>query len=154
MEAPDLPLVRDVEVAERKPGDEDREEARAVGDGREPVDDPRRGERPQRVEPLAREAHVAHEEDERAAPASPTASPIVISSANSWTTPQNEPPSEVANSSIPIMSAIPTGSFTPASPSRIVPVRPRISLSPRIENMTAGSVGRERGAQDPGRASS
>ncbi len=42
---------------------------------------------------------------------------------------------------IPIMSAIPTGSFTPASPSRIVPVRPRISLSPRIENMTAGSVG-------------
>ena len=77
----------------------------------------------------------------RAAPATPTASPIVISRKNSRTTDHPEAPSVVANSTIPIRSAIPTGSFTPASPSRIVPVLPWISLSPRIENMTAGSVG-------------
>jgi len=39
------------------------------------------------------------------------------------------------------MSAIPTGSFMPASPSRIVPVLPRISRAPKTENVTAGSVG-------------
>ena len=39
------------------------------------------------------------------------------------------------------MSAMPTGSFTPASPSRIVPDRPRISRFPKTENVTAGSVG-------------
>ena len=47
------------------------------------------------------------------------------------------------------MSAIPTGSFTPASPSRIVPLRPPISLSPRIENITAGSVGDSAAARTP-----
>ena len=39
------------------------------------------------------------------------------------------------------MSAIPTGSFAPDSPSRIVPVRPPTSLRPKTENITAGSVG-------------
>src|ERR671930_1200322 len=39
------------------------------------------------------------------------------------------------------MSAIPTGSFAPDSPSRIVPVRPPISRLPSTENITAGSVG-------------
>ena len=39
------------------------------------------------------------------------------------------------------MSAMPTGSLTPDSPSRIVPVRPPTSRLPRTENMTAGSVG-------------
>src|SRR3954453_6276972 len=39
------------------------------------------------------------------------------------------------------MSAIPTGSFAPDSPSRIVPERPRTSLRPSTENITAGSVG-------------
>jgi hypothetical protein len=43
--------------------------------------------------------------------------------------------------SIPIIRAIPTGSFAPDSPSRIVPVRPPISRLPRTENITAGSVG-------------
>ena len=42
---------------------------------------------------------------------------------------------------MPSISAIPTGSFAPDSPSRIVPVRPRISRSPSTENITAGSVG-------------
>ena len=43
---------------------------------------------------------------------------------------------------MPIMRAIPTGSFAPASPSRIVPERPPTSrLLPSTENMTAGSVG-------------
>jgi hypothetical protein len=42
---------------------------------------------------------------------------------------------------MPIMSAIPTGSLAPDSPSRIVPVRPATSRSPSTENMTAGSVG-------------
>ncbi len=60
---------------------------------------------------------------------------------NSSTTTQNVAPSCVASSIIPIISAIPTGSFTPDSPSRIVPARPRISLFPSTENITAGSVG-------------
>ena len=47
----------------------------------------------------------------------------------------------VASSIIPIISAIPTGSFAPDSPFRIVPVRPRISRPPSTENVTAGSVG-------------
>ena len=36
---------------------------------------------------------------------------------------------------------MPTGSFAPDSPSRIVPVLPEISRSPSTENITAGSVG-------------
>ena len=39
------------------------------------------------------------------------------------------------------ISAIPTGSLAPESPSRMVPARPWISRSPRTENTTAGSVG-------------
>jgi len=39
------------------------------------------------------------------------------------------------------MSAMPTGSLAPDSPSRIVPLRPAISLPPSTENTTAGSVG-------------
>ena len=39
------------------------------------------------------------------------------------------------------MSAIPTGSFAPDSPSRIVPERPPTWRLPRTENITAGSVG-------------
>ena len=39
------------------------------------------------------------------------------------------------------ISAIPTGSFAPDSPSRMVPLRPAISRCPRTENTTAGSVG-------------
>ena len=71
----------------------------------------------------------------------PTASPIDISSANSRTTVQIVPLSDVANSIIPIISAMPTGSFAPDSASRIVPVRPETSRRPSTENMTAGSVG-------------
>ena len=47
----------------------------------------------------------------------------------------------VASSIIPSISAIPTGSFAPDSPWRIVPVRPATSRSPSTENITAGSVG-------------
>ncbi len=75
------------------------------------------------------------------APATPIARPTAISIANSSTTTPNPASSSVASSIIPIMSAIPTGSFVPASPSRIVPERPRISRPPRTENVTAGSVG-------------
>ena len=75
------------------------------------------------------------------APAMPIARPIDISSANSRTTTQNVASACVANSIIPSISAIPTGSFTPDSPSRIVPVRPPTSRLPSTENITAGSVG-------------
>ena len=85
-----------------------------------------------------------------AAPAIPIARPTDISTANSRTTTQNVESAWVANSSIPIMSAIPTGSLTPDSPSRIVPVRPLTSRLPSTENITAGSVGRQRGAEDTG----
>ena len=47
----------------------------------------------------------------------------------------------VASSTIPIISAIPTGSLNPDSPSRIVPERPSTSFPARTENVTAGSVG-------------
>ncbi len=39
------------------------------------------------------------------------------------------------------ISAIPTGSFAPDSPSRMVSLRPSISRWPSTENTTAGSVG-------------
>ena len=42
---------------------------------------------------------------------------------------------------MPTISAIPTGSFAPDSPSRIVPERPPTSRRPSTENITAGSVG-------------
>ena len=45
------------------------------------------------------------------------------------------------SSIIPIISAIPTGSLNPDSPSRIVPERPSTSLPASTENVTAGSVG-------------
>ena len=48
---------------------------------------------------------------------------------------------DVAYSIIPIISAIPTGSFAPDSPSRIVPLLPPTSRLPSTENITAGSVG-------------
>src|SRR4029079_10355516 len=76
-----------------------------------------------------------------AAPAKPIASPTDISIAHSFTTVQNVPWSLVAKSSIPIISAIPTGSLAPDSPFRIVPLRPAISRPPSTENITAGSVG-------------
>ena len=71
----------------------------------------------------------------------PTARPMAISLANSVTTIEKSPSSSVASSIIPIIRAIPTGSFIPASPSRMVPERPRISREPKTENVTAGSVG-------------
>ena len=39
------------------------------------------------------------------------------------------------------IKAMPTGSFAPDSPSRMVPLRPAISRRPNTENTTAGSVG-------------
>ena len=39
------------------------------------------------------------------------------------------------------MSAIPTGSLAPDSPSRMVPLRPATSRRPSTEKTTAGSVG-------------
>ncbi len=71
----------------------------------------------------------------------PIARPIDICSAKTRTTIQNEASAWVASSIIPIISAMPTGSLAPDSPSRIVPVRPLISRSPSTENITAGSVG-------------
>ena len=40
-----------------------------------------------------------------------------------------------------LIKAIPTGSFAPDSPSRMVPLRPLIWRRPSTENTTAGSVG-------------
>ena len=71
----------------------------------------------------------------------PIASPIDICSTKTRMTIQNDASACVASSISPSMSAMPTGSFAPDSPSRIVPVRPRISRSPSTENITAGSVG-------------
>ena len=65
VEALDLPLVRHVDIAEGKAGDEDREEARPVRDRGEAVDHARSRERAQRVQALARQAHAPHEDDEQ-----------------------------------------------------------------------------------------
>ena len=71
----------------------------------------------------------------------PIARPMPICSQNTRTTTQNVASAWVASWISPSISAIPTGSFAPDSPSRIVPVRPEISRSPKTENITAGSVG-------------
>ena len=71
----------------------------------------------------------------------PTSRPTPICRAKTRTTTQNVSSACVASSINPSISAIPTGSLAPDSPSRIVSVRPSISRSPRTENMTAGSVG-------------
>jgi hypothetical protein len=81
----------------------------------------------------------------------PIANPTDISTVNSRTTVQNVACAWVAKSIIPIMSAIPTGSFAPDSPSRIVPLCPATSRLPSTENMTAGSVGASAGTEDVGR---
>ena len=75
------------------------------------------------------------------APMRPNAAPITISTANSRPTTSRVAWSLVASSIIPIINAMPAGSFIPASPSSVVPDRPPISRRPRTENMTAGSVG-------------
>ena len=54
---------------------------------------------------------------------------------------RNVASSWVASSITPIISAMPAGSLTPASPSSVVPERPPISRPPRTEKTTAGSVG-------------
>ena len=54
---------------------------------------------------------------------------------------RNVASSWVASSITPIISAMPAGSLTPASPSSVVPERPPISRPPNTENTTAGSVG-------------
>ena len=71
----------------------------------------------------------------------PTASPIAICSRNTRTTIQKLASACVASSISPTISAIPTGSLAPDSPSRIVRLRPSISRAPSTENITAGSVG-------------
>src|SRR5919199_5311318 len=69
----------------------------------------------------------------------PTAAPTVISMTNSTAPAVNAPdPLAVSNAAI---SAMPTGSLTPDSPSRIVPDLPTTSRRPSTENTTAGSVG-------------
>ena len=73
-------------------------------------------------------------------PATPTAVPTAICSANSLTTCQATPPAVPCAASSAPSSAIPTGSLAPDSPSSSTPVRPAISRRPNTENTTAGSV--------------
>ncbi len=74
-------------------------------------------------------------------PATPTMPPMAICRTNSRTPSHTAvPPDPVAESRATI-TAIPTGSFAPDSPSRMVPDRPWISRFPSTENTTAGSVG-------------
>ena len=136
-------LNGDADVADEQAGDEDGEEARAVRDGGDAVDDPGRrracaacrGRRSAARRAASPRASSEPAGDRRRRARSPSAS------ANSRTTIQALPSGVLASSIIPIISAIPTGSFAPDSPCRIVPVRPPISRSPSTENITAGSVG-------------
>jgi hypothetical protein len=74
-------------------------------------------------------------------PAAPIAAPTNICSTNSPPTcpkaPRLSPPAPIRLA----IRAMPTGSFAPDSPSRIVPLRPETSCWPSTENTTAGSVG-------------
>src|SRR3954454_10131729 len=74
-------------------------------------------------------------------PARPTTRPTLICSANSprAASPAENPPPFASR--MLISRAMPTGSFAPDSPSRIVPLRPATSRPLRTENTTAGSVG-------------
>ena len=74
-------------------------------------------------------------------PARPAATPIVICSRKSTAIAPTAMPLTPPAASRPPIKAIPTGSFAPDSPSRIVPLRPAISCCPNTENTTAGSVG-------------
>ena len=76
-----------------------------------------------------------------APPATPTAAPTPIWSRNSPPTFANAPALRPPAAIRLAISAIPTGSFAPDSPSRMMPLRPEISRRPRTENTTAGSVG-------------
>ena len=115
------------------------------------VDDPGAGEDAERVERRLRQGQPPEERQEqhRAARCRPRRRPPSRRRTRAITT-ENDEPSSVANSIIPIMSAIPTGSFAPDSPSRIVPERPRISRLPKTENVTAGSVGASAAPIEPG----
>ena len=101
----------------------------------------RAGQRPQRVQPLAGQRHPAGEPQQRPPPATPMAAPTAICSRNSPTTCANAPALRPPAAIRLAIRAIPTGSFAPDSPSRMVPLRPEISRWPRTENTTAGSVG-------------
>ena len=68
------------------------------------------------------------------AAASPKTSPIAISTTKSSTMTRNVASLWVASSMTPIISAMPAGSLTPASPSSVVPERPPISRPPNTEN--------------------
>src|SRR4051794_2736873 len=74
-------------------------------------------------------------------PTTPTARPMVICRANSTSavSPAENPP-PVAPRML-TSRAMPTGSFAPDSPSRMVPLRPATSRPLSTENTTAGSVG-------------
>src|SRR5450759_1915931 len=74
-------------------------------------------------------------------PKSPKATPMPIWRMNSPPTCTRAPPLSDPAASRLIRRAMPTGSFAPDSPSRIVEERPAISRCPRMENTTPGSVG-------------
>ena len=74
-------------------------------------------------------------------PTRPRAAPTPIWSPNSPTTWTSAPLLRDPTVSKLTKRAMPTGSFAPDSPSRIVEERPGISRCPRTENTTAGSVG-------------
>ena len=106
------------------------------------VDDAGGRERPQRVEADVREREAAHDVEERVRDPRRRRRARPSSRARTRATIVHiVPSSEVANSIIPIISAMPTGSLAPDSASRIVPVRPETSRLPSTENITAGSVG-------------
>ena len=125
-----------------EPGDEHGEKARAVRDGRDAVDHAGERERAERVERLVRERDAAASAEQQRPPrrSRSRARPTSRSRTRGRRS-RTLASSCVAYSSIPIISAIPTGSLAPDSPSRIVPVRPPISRRPSTENITAGSVG-------------
>src|SRR6478672_8814313 len=74
-------------------------------------------------------------------PTSPTTAPTPIWRANSPATCAKAPPLTPPAVTRLAISAMPTGSLAPDSPSRIVPLRPATSRCPSTEKTTAGSVG-------------
>ena len=148
-----LRLEGRADVADEQPGDEDGEEARAAA--------PRRRRRRSRPAPASVRSGV----EARRSAARRACSQIASSSPPA--TPTREPdrhlrrrtrarrstrcrPDASASSIIPIISAIPTGSFAPDSPCRIVP-RPPADLAVAEHREHHGRIGRrDGGAEQPG----
>ena len=112
-----------------------------MGQRRHPVEDQGTRQRPQRVQALAGQGHSRMNHSSALPPTHPDRGPDGHLQRELAHDCDKAPPLRPPAASRLAISAMPTGSFAPDSPSRMVPLRPAISRWPSTENTTAGSVG-------------